>query len=158
MFERNTINERQRARLRVLLVTTDETSRTGYLVAGMANSLRDILNSPHPFIEFEDADGEICFIAKALIKTVSETGVPKADQLQSRARSNERFDPYDVLGVPRVAEIDAIRVAYREKVKAYHPDRLKGLDLPTEMMDYAGTMMKRVNAAYSELRGLREVS
>lgn len=32
------------------------------------------------------------------------------------------FDPYDVLGVEREADQDAVRAAYRSKAKAAHPD------------------------------------
>src|SRR3954454_9338832 len=34
----------------------------------------------------------------------------------------QRFDPYDILGVPRRATEDAIKAAYRKKAKQYHPD------------------------------------
>lgn len=33
------------------------------------------------------------------------------------------FDPYDVLGIARAAGPDAIKSAYRDKVRISHPDR-----------------------------------
>jgi curved DNA-binding protein CbpA len=35
----------------------------------------------------------------------------------------KRFDPYEVLGVARAAAADTIKSAYRDKVRASHPDR-----------------------------------
>jgi curved DNA-binding protein CbpA len=56
-----------------------------------------------------------------------------------------------VLGVPPDAGLDAIRVAFSERSRAYHPDRFFGRDLGP----YAGLLnelIKRILAAYEVLK------
>ena len=81
--------------------------------------------------------------------------VPRANHmnLQRRATDNDGFDPYKVLGVAREADADTIRQAYHLMVKAYHPDRFTGIDLPKEMKDYAAAMVVRINLAYEQIGG-----
>lgn len=50
---------------------------------------------------------------------------------------NQR-DPYSVLGVPRSADEDAIKKAYRKLAREHHPDRTRGDD----------RRFKEINAAY----------
>ena len=38
-------------------------------------------------------------------------------------RAMTRFDPYEVLGIARIAAAPAIKAAYRQKVQLAHPDR-----------------------------------
>lgn len=54
-------------------------------------------------------------------------------------------DPYEVLGVPRDADADALKAAYREKALRYHPDRNPG-DRQAE------ERFKELSEAYAVLR------
>ncbi len=54
-------------------------------------------------------------------------------------------DPYAVLGVPRDADSDAIRKAYKDLAKKYHPDR-------NQDDESAADRFKDVNAAYDILK------
>ena len=38
-------------------------------------------------------------------------------------------DPYEVLGVPRGADREMVKAAYRELAKKYHPDQYSGSPL-----------------------------
>lgn len=56
-----------------------------------------------------------------------------------------RRDPYEVLGVPRIADLDAIRRAYRERALRDHPDRNPGDAAAAERF-------KDASEAYATLR------
>ena len=57
-------------------------------------------------------------------------------------------DPYEVLGVERNASKDAIRVAYKNLVKRYHPDKFQS---NPDMLKLAEEKMKEINEAYNYL-------
>ena len=58
-------------------------------------------------------------------------------------------DPYKVLGVPPTASDDEIQKAYRKMVKKYHPDVNPGDET-------AEKKMREINAAYDQIRNIRE--
>lgn len=58
-------------------------------------------------------------------------------------------DPYKVLGVPPTASDDEIQKAYRKMVKKYHPDVNPG-------DENAEKKMREINAAYDQIRNIRE--
>lgn len=57
------------------------------------------------------------------------------------------MNPYEVLGVPRNADDETIKKAYREMVKKYHPDRYKGNPLE----DLAKEKLQEINQAYDQI-------
>ena len=63
-------------------------------------------------------------------------------------------DPYKVLGVSPDASDDEIKKAYRQLARKYHPDKYRDSDLA----DLASEKMKEVNAAYEEIKKMRENS
>ena len=64
----------------------------------------------------------------------------------------EMNDPYKVLGVSPNATDDEIKKAYRALARKYHPDKYRDSDLA----DLANEKMKEVNAAYEEIKQMRE--
>jgi DnaJ like chaperone protein len=66
-------------------------------------------------------------------------------------------DPYSVIGIEPGASDDAVKTAYRDLVRANHPDRLMAQGVPEEMMAAATEKMAVINAAYDKItkqRGL----
>ena len=64
---------------------------------------------------------------------------------------NGKKDYYELLGVEKGAEAEAVRTAYLALAKKYHPDRFLAMDLPREMLDYAAAMLVRINLAYEQI-------
>lgn len=64
-----------------------------------------------------------------------------------------RRTPHEVLGVPTNAGPDAIRTAYLDLVRQYHPDRVASLG--PELRAVAEARMREINAAYEALGGRR---
>lgn len=74
-------------------------------------------------------------------KTSSEAG-PSSEQ---------RSDPYDVLGIRRGASMNEIKAAYRSKIREYHPDQVQRLG--PELRDLAKRKTQEINRAYEQLVG-----
>jgi DnaJ like chaperone protein len=56
---------------------------------------------------------------------------------------------YEILDVVPGADRNAIRIAYREMAKLYHPDKVASL--APEFRQLAELRMKKINTAYQEL-------
>jgi DnaJ-domain-containing protein 1 len=148
MFERGVFPSGEKAKLPLRLRLRDGATLSVQVAAQPGARLIDLLNRPEPFLEVEEPDGRSRIIAKGTIAEIEPLSAPKADQL---AGAKAAFDPHAILGVPRGAGPEEIRARYIEGVKRYHPDRFNGLDLPSEMRDYAAAMIQRINAAYQAL-------
>ncbi len=69
----------------------------------------------------------------------SSTGSPRA------------FDAYHVLGVSRSASKDEIQVAYRSRMREYHPDKVAHLG--EELRQLAHAKSQDIQRAYRQLNG-----
>ena len=78
----------------------------------------------------------------------------RKQQEEKRRRHEEEarrtFDPYVVLGVPRLAGQDEIKRAYREMMTKYHPDKVSHLG--SEFREMARVRAEAINRAYEMLR------
>jgi DnaJ like chaperone protein len=67
-----------------------------------------------------------------------------------RAR-HVRDDPHAVLGIPHDAPLDVARKAWREAVKASHPDVMIARGVPPEALKLAEDRMRAINAAWENI-------
>jgi hypothetical protein len=149
-------NETEKGRIAVTLGLASGETLNGHVFIKSGGQLRDLLNGPDRFLEFEKRDLSLVYLSKDRILTVAHLVVPKNDQLQRRARDLHAFDPYHSLGLDRSAGPGEIRAAYRRLARDYHPDKLAGIGVPKEVLDYMNAMFARVHAAYKELSGETE--
>ncbi len=77
------------------------------------------------------------------------TGFGQDDAAQSD--DAKAFDAYKVLGVTRSASGDAIKAAYRERMKEYHPDKVAHLG--EELQELALEKSQEIQRAYRQLQG-----
>jgi len=61
-------------------------------------------------------------------------------------------DPYGILGVPRNADDDTLRRAWKRLVREHHPDALVARGLPPDFMRLAERKLAAINAAYDRIR------
>jgi hypothetical protein len=148
MFERAHEN-----RISVIVTMTDGETMQGSLRLPLSNKLADAINNPESFLDFAMPDGERCFLAKHSVRRVEPFNVPRVDQLERHGKSDQGFDPCQILGLPKDPNAVAIKQAYHRLARSYHPDRFAGLELPREMHDYATAMLARINLAYKQLQG-----
>jgi DnaJ like chaperone protein len=72
--------------------------------------------------------------------------------LKARFVDGAAHDPYDILGVPRDANLADIRAAWRQAVKDSHPDAMIARGVPPEAVQLATRRMADINAAWEEIR------
>jgi len=73
-----------------------------------------------------------------------QNGINKAQQMKKQATT---VDYYKILDVPRDTSMNDIKLAYKKKVREWHPDRFGDKEKKKE----AESMMKQINIAYDVL-------
>lgn len=71
--------------------------------------------------------------------------------IEERHVSGRPRDPWQVLGVPRDADLPAVRARWRELVRANHPDRMIARGLPEETVALANSRIAAINQAWEEI-------
>lgn len=138
-------------RMPVSITLVNGEKLNGCLLLGRQQKLLDVMNKPEPFIEFEARGGNLLTIAKSSIVSASLLDERKAQNGTEQLRRPEKFDAHEVLGLAKDAPPSAIRPAYVEKARLYHPDQFAAHPLPPEVIDYLETMFTAVRQAYEEL-------
>lgn len=85
------------------------------------------------------------------VATILDVGEPCFRALRERFVPGAPHDPYDVLGVPRDAPLEAVRAAWRQAVLDSHPDRMIARGVPPEALRLAERRLVAVNAAWEEI-------
>jgi DnaJ-domain-containing protein 1 len=148
-------SEAERQRVAVTLTLHSGDVLNGHVFLGSAQKLRDLLNNPDEFIDFEKRDSTLALIAKRAIAMISAIDLPRTDHLLRRTQNAMGFDPHHTLGIERGANHGEVRAAYLAKARLYHPDKLAGKDAPKEVADYMNAMFIRIQKAYDELENTK---
>lgn len=89
--------------------------------------------------------------------TAERLGLDEAGFVRIRARHvPAEWDPFEVLGVPREADLSAIKTARNALIRKHHPDRLMAAGLPEEMRMISEDRIRQINRAYEVLRQTAE--
>ncbi len=75
--------------------------------------------------------------------------------LRARFVDGAACDPYEVLGVPPTASLEAIRAAWRQAVKDNHPDVMIARGVPVEAIQLAERRLIAVNTAWEDISARR---
>lgn len=144
-------SETERQRVAVTLTLSTGEVLNGHVFLATAQKLRDLLNNPDQFIDFEKRDNTLTMVAKRSIGMIAALDLPRTDHLYRRTVSPAAFDPYNTLGIDRGSNAGEVRAAYLAKARLYHPDKLASKDVPKEVGDYMNAMFIRIQKAYDEL-------
>jgi len=107
--------------------------------------------------------GELMFLRR--IAVMFNFGEPDFQRIAARVGLHLRTTPpppkhdsaYDVLGLPTTASAKDIKRTYHTLIRKYHPDKLVAAGLAPQKIAEATEMMKRINAAYSDICKLRNI-
>lgn len=87
---------------------------------------------------------------KATAKVTTPDSAEKHYVIHPEAEEVDSNESYTVLGVEPGCSFEALKAAWRSKVKQCHPDRLDGM--APELKDHANRELARINAAYEQLQ------
>ena len=131
MFERNKVdNSQDLTAVAAKIELNDGRHVSGRFLIARSKSLLDVLNGPAQFIDFEPYNGDVEVIAKSSIRSLRVVSVPTGRHPSTIIKDADNFDPYEVLGLEKGANRSAIRTAFHEHSKTYHPDRYSNAELP----------------------------
>ncbi|KIV96798.1 hypothetical protein PV10_00615 [Exophiala mesophila] len=114
------------------------------------DSLYGLLHKAQTHSDAENFEAAIQTLTAARDKHPDQQGVieEKLNQAQIALKRSKTKDYYKVLGVPRDADERTIKKAYRDAVKAHHPDKSRAKGIPKED---AEKKMASINEAYEVL-------
>lgn len=104
------------------------------------------------------ADGRYHEGEEGFLRTVAEIFGIKPEVfilIESRHLEGHREDPWQVLGVPRDAPLEAVRARWRALVRAHHPDKVIARGLPPETVNLANARIAAINRAWEEISSRR---
>ena len=86
----------------------------------------------------------------AAIFELDGTARRRAGSNASRSGSGE--DAYQVLGMPRNADSEALRTRWKQLMRENHPDQLAARGVPADFIARATDRVARINAAYDQIK------
>lgn len=100
------------------------------------------------------ADGHYHEGEEGFLRRVAEIfgiGAMSFGCIEERHVDGRPRDPWQVLGVPRDADLDTIRTRWRELIRANHPDKMIARGLPEETVALANSRVAAINQAWREI-------
>jgi DnaJ like chaperone protein len=100
-------------------------------------------------------DDELKFIIDELsYKKAKKQENNQNESANNKTNSEMSFDEAcNVLGINTKSSIDEIKIAYKTKVKEYHPDKVSSLG--EELQILAQQKTKQINSAYNTIKNFR---
>ncbi|MGH1419620.1 MAG: J domain-containing protein [Hyphomicrobiaceae bacterium] len=160
MFERNRVNSvtaNPKMAIPVEIQLADGRELKGKFFISSASTIRDELNGPDNFLEFEPYQGERRMMVKRQILDVKFVNAPTPRGLPSTLQEIDGFNPYAILGIERETPWGKVRAQYVALARIYHPDNYAKAKLPSEVSDYMAAMARRINAAFDAVDAPRRV-
>jgi len=120
----------------------------------LGERLIDLLNDARAFIPVRGPDGVRMIAKSSIISILEKTPEEKKEKEKSESGANSNndakrhFDPYKALRVDPSASTQEIKRAYKERIKAVHPDTIAALDLDEDLTRAAILAAQKVNHAY----------
>jgi hypothetical protein len=139
-------NKKQRRKIAVSL-DAGEGEELVYMFVYPTERVIDTLNDDREFLPFERPDGSLTIVAKKIIRRLSPLDLAR--------QVNDR-DPYDVLGVSLTATDAEVQEAYHRAISVVHPDRVRSLGLPADVLDIATRRAALINDAYRKVKAVRK--
>ena len=106
------------------------------------------------------ADGKVTADEMTFLRRVAEIfGITTGDfaRIRETHLGPDQSDPYTILGVKHDAPLEDIRARHRQLVRENHPDLLMAQGLPQEAITVATEKLARINAAWDQIRKLRDI-
>jgi len=78
----------------------------------------------------------------------------KSDNQSNQEKSENTYykNPYEILGVSKNDDFRTVKDRYKELIKKFHPDFIKGKNLDEEFINFASNKMKEINWAFNEIK------
>ncbi len=159
MFDK-TGSTRHKNEVNVSLTLTGQPPFRAVIFLKVGERIIDLLNDGRAFIPVRDEAGQTLFLAKTSIVSLVEVDQPQARAHEKSSLDELKkapFDPYKVLRVKSDASLEAIRRAYKERIKAVHPDAIAALDLDEDLSRAALLATQKVNHAYKMIMRERDI-
>lgn len=121
------------------------------MFAGQPHVLEDILEG---LLHIALADGAYHDDEEQFLSTVAAIfGVPARvfACMQARLAGGAARDPWQVLGLPRDADLGAARNRWRQLVRIHHPDKMIARGLPPETVNLGNARLVAINRAWEEI-------
>jgi len=104
------------------------------------------------------ADGQVTpdeveFLAQ--IAAIFGFGQAEWDRIRAANLPRDKADPFEVLGAARDQSDEEIKAIHRKLVREHHPDGLIAQGMPAEFVELANQKLATINAAYDEIRRIR---
>lgn len=158
-------DDNNRLRLPIVFNMHDGRELVGDLIVNLGGTMDRTLNNEMKFVLFGDPDGSERMIAKsgileAAAGKAAELAAPSAANASDNSSAQQQTepeagpppaDPHVTLGVAPTASAEEITKAFVAKAHAYSPERIAGMELPAEVVDYCSNMHQHISAAHALL-------
>ena len=74
------------------------------------------------------------------------------DSAEPPPPADDLDDAYRILGVTPQSTPDEIKKAWRDKAKEFHPDKLRGKNLPENVVKLAESKFRQAQSAYEQIK------